>query len=96
MVRGNFDTQIHDGFSLNHVKRLKNREILRHSLERLLGAPVDVAVKAAAGEAPSGIEKKQQAENLKKEALQHPLVADAVEIFDGTIVDVALVQEVGK
>ena len=85
-----------NGFSLNHVKRRKNREILRHSLERLLGAPVDVAVKATAGEAPSGIEKKQQAENLKKEALQHPLVADAVEIFDGTIVDVTLLQEVGK
>jgi DNA polymerase-3 subunit gamma/tau len=85
-----------NGFCLNHVKRRKNREILRRSLERLLGAPVDVAVKAMAGEEPSCVEKKQQAENLKKEALQHPLVADAVEIFDGTIVDVALLQEVGK
>jgi DNA polymerase-3 subunit gamma/tau len=34
--------------------------------------------------------KKSQADRLKQEALSHPLVADAIEIFDGKVVDIKI------
>jgi DNA polymerase-3 subunit gamma/tau len=83
-----------NGFSRNLVKRRKNRDILRQALAQLLGGPVEVSVKAADGEEKPKMRKKQEIEKLKKEALHHPLVADAVEIFDGKIIDVEPLQEV--
>ncbi len=85
-----------NGFNRKHVKRQKNRDILRKALGDLLGKTVAISVKTVADAGESITEKKQQTEQLKKEALQHPLVADAVEIFDGRIVDVELLQEVCK
>jgi DNA polymerase-3 subunit gamma/tau len=83
-----------NGFSRNLVNRRKNRDILCQALGQLLGTPVEVSVKSAGGENQQKVNKKQEIEKLKKEALHHPLVADAVEIFDGKIVDVELLQEV--
>ncbi len=83
-----------NGFSRNLVKRRKNRDILCQALAQLLGGPVEVSVKAADGEEKPKMRKKQEIEKLKKEALHHPLVADAVEIFDGKIIDVEPLQEV--
>jgi hypothetical protein len=36
---------------------------------------------------------KSEAGRLKKKALKHPLVTDALEIFDGRIADVKILQE---
>jgi DNA polymerase-3 subunit gamma/tau len=85
-----------NGFSRNLVKRRKNREILRQKLCELLGRPVDVSVAAVSDRNAPKARKRQEAEELKKAALRHPLVADAVEIFDGTIVNVELFQEVNE
>ena len=35
--------------------------------------------------------KKNQENELKQKALRHPLVADAVEIFDGKLIDVKII-----
>ncbi|MGD8368157.1 MAG: DNA polymerase III subunit gamma/tau [Desulfobacterales bacterium] len=83
-----------NGFSRNLVKRRKNRDILHQAMAQLLGEPVEVSVKTAGEEEKPKMRRKQEIEKLKKEALHHPLVADAVEIFDGKIIDVELLQEV--
>ncbi len=85
-----------NGFSCTQVQRRKNRGILRDVLQEALGRPVEVRIRAAEGEQTAKVEKKNEIENRKREALNHPLVADAVEIFDGKIVDVKLLQEVDK
>ena len=34
--------------------------------------------------------KKSRTDRLKQEALSHPLVSDAIEIFDGKVVDIKI------
>lgn len=89
------EIEVHgNGFSLNMVRRPKNREILKQVCSDFFGHPVQVKVRA--GKNPSGERKqeKQAVDKLKKEALNHPLVTDAIEIFDGKIVDVKINGEV--
>ena len=78
------------------VQRRKNRGILRDVFQEALGRPVEVRIRAAEGAETAKVEKKNEVEQRKREALNHPLVADAVEIFDGKIVDVKLLQEVDQ
>jgi DNA polymerase-3 subunit gamma/tau len=85
-----------NGFSRTLVQRRKNRGILRDILQEALGRPVEVRIRAAEGAETAKVEKKNEIEKRKREALNHPLVADAIEIFDGKIVDVKLLQEVDK
>jgi DNA polymerase-3 subunit gamma/tau len=85
-----------NGFSRALVQRRKNRGILRDVLQEALGRPVEVRIRAAEGAETAKVEKKNEIEQRKREALNHPLVADAVEIFDGKIVDVKLLQEVDQ
>lgn len=85
-----------NGFSRTLVQRRKNRGILRDILQEALGRAVEVRIRAAEGAESEKVVKKNEDEKRKKEALNHPLVADAVEIFDGKIVDVKLLQEVDK
>jgi len=76
-------------FNHNRVKRPENLDTLTNVAGSLLGRPVKIVVrqgKAAPGERHEA--QRSAAEDLKKELLSHPLVAEAVEIFDATLVDV--------
>ena len=78
-------------FNHNRVKRPENLDTLTNVAGSLLGRPVKIVVrqgKAAPGERHEAQPQRSAAEDLKKELLSHPLVAEAIEIFDATLVDV--------
>lgn len=73
------------------IQRDKTQADLKAAFKRLLGAEKKIILKTPP-EKTSGAQKKkiQNEEDLKKKALNHPLIGDAIEIFSGTLVDVKL------
>ena len=79
-----------NSFNINMVKKDKNIAIIKKICSDFFGKDIDVIVKIKREQNNEARHKKSQADRLKKEALSHPLVADAIEIFDGRVVDVKI------
>ena len=80
-----------NGFTLKMLEREKNKAFLNRVCTAYWGAEITVLLRTAAKPDVEGPPKKKQNEQLlKQKALSHPLVADAIEIFDGKLVDVKL------
>jgi len=79
-----------NGFTLKMIQREKNMAVLQQVCADVLGSRKDIRL--AAGTTPDdNYQKKKSHDNeLKKKALSHPLVADAVEIFNGKLIDVKI------
>ncbi len=79
-----------NGFTLKMIQREKNMAVLQQVCVDVFGSRKDIRL--APGTMPDdNYQKKKSSDNeLKKKALSHPLVADAVEIFDGKLIDVKL------
>jgi DNA polymerase-3 subunit gamma/tau len=79
-----------NGITLKMIQREKNMAALRQVCADVLGSQKDIRLTPGTGPDESYQKKKSHDNELKKKALSHPLVADAVEIFDGKLVDVKL------
>ncbi|MBW2487933.1 MAG: DNA polymerase III subunit gamma/tau [Deltaproteobacteria bacterium] len=80
-----------NGFTLKMLERDKNKAILNRVCTACWGAEKTVVLRTAAeSDAESPKKKSQNDQDLKQKALSHPLVADAIEIFDGKLIDVKL------
>ena len=80
-----------NGFTLNMLQREKNKAILKKICAVHLGAEKKVVLNTAAESGAESPKKKSQNEQrLKQKALSHPLVADAIEIFNGKLIDIKL------
>ncbi|UCF92924.1 MAG: DNA polymerase III subunit gamma/tau [Desulfobacterales bacterium] len=82
-VRGN-------DFTINLIRRDKNMAILRKVCTDYFGKPMDIILTASTSLQCKTRTKKSQDKRLKQEALSHPLVADVLDIFDGKLVDVKI------
>jgi DNA polymerase-3 subunit gamma/tau len=80
-----------NGITLKMIQREKNMAALRQVCADVLGGQKDIRLTPGAGPDDSYQKKKSNDNELKKKALSHPLVADAVEIFDGKLVDVKII-----
>jgi len=80
-----------NGFTLKMIQREKNMAVLQQVCTDVLGSRKDIRL--TRGNAPDdNYQKKKNHDNeLKKKSLSHPLVADAVEIFDGKLIDVKII-----
>jgi len=79
-----------NGFTLKMIQREKNMAVLQEVCADVLGSRKDIRL-APGTTIDENYQKKKSHENeLKKKALSHPLVADAVEIFDGKLIDVKI------
>ncbi len=79
-----------------HYKRVqKNRDMLRDICNQFFGRKMELVIEAgAAGKARETAQKKAlHASQLREEAINHPMVAAAIEIFEGKLVDVKVLQE---
>ena len=78
-----------NGFTLNMIQREKNMAILTQVCADILGSRRQLQFIAS-----SSLEDKKQKKKidkqLKQKAISHPLVADAIEIFDGKLIDVKI------
>ncbi len=75
-----------NAFNINMIQREKNLSILKKICSDFFGRKMDIIITA---------KKKRNIKNsldnrLKQAALDHPLVSDAIEIFNGEVVDVKI------
>jgi DNA polymerase-3 subunit gamma/tau len=80
-----------NGFTLNMLQREKNMAALKKICREYFGKDIDVVLACHPETDVGNSKKKSQNDNLlKQKALSHPLVADAIEIFNGKLIDVKL------
>lgn len=77
-------------FTIKMVRRDKNAAIIRKVCSDFFGQSMEVIITTKKKLENEKQHKKSQAIRLKQEALSHPLVADALEIFNGKVVDVKI------
>ena len=82
-----------NGFTLNMLQRKKNMTVLKKISTAYFGEEKDIMLTSPSE--PDDQRPKKKSENkhlLKQKALGHPLVADAIEIFSGKLIDVKIRQ----
>lgn len=80
-----------NGFTLNMLQRKKNKAVLKRICTQFFGKDMDVVVSNHPEPDEESPKKKSQNDNLlKQRALSHPLVADAIEIFNAKLIDVKI------
>ncbi len=91
LTKENLEIEVTDnGFNSNMIKRQKNMSILKKTFSDLLDNDIDIVITVSKKQKNKDFHKKNQAGQLKQEALNHPLVTDALEIFNGKVIDVKI------
>jgi DNA polymerase III subunit gamma/tau len=75
-------------FTLKMIQREKNMELLRQICSDFFGKPTEVKLTIADTAANGSLKKKTQDDERKQKALNHPLLADAMDIFNGTLIEI--------
>jgi DNA polymerase-3 subunit gamma/tau len=92
----NHTLEIHfsgNGFNLNRIREPKNEALLKSVVNQLFEAPIKLIIQAEKEPLPENQVRASQSQYLRQEALNHPLVADVIEIFGGTVVDIQIEKE---
>jgi len=76
-------------FNINMIKRKKNLMVLQQVCNEFFGKRMNLIIHAKKNQHDLPGQKKA-ADHLRQEALSHPLVSDAIEIFNGNVIDVKL------
>jgi DNA polymerase-3 subunit gamma/tau len=80
-----------NGFTLNMLQREKNMTVIKKISKAYFGEEKDIVLRSLAEPDDQRPKKKSQNNHLiKQKALSHPLVADAIEIFSGKLIDVKI------
>jgi DNA polymerase-3 subunit gamma/tau len=79
-----------NGFNINMIKRKKNMAILYKIVRGYFGKEKIITVTGRLISSSPNHEKKDLENRQKQEALNNPLVADAIEIFNGKLIDVKI------
>lgn len=79
-----------NGFNITMIQRQKNVAIIKKVCNDFFGKKMDVRLTAKQSTSEENQRKKILEDGLRQEALNHPLVVDAIEIFHGKVVDVKI------
>ena len=79
-----------NAFNINMVKKEKNIGIIKKVCRDFFGKEIDVIIRAKKITENKHHQKNGRKVRLKQEALSHPMVTDALEIFNGKIIDVKI------
>ena len=82
-VRGN-------GFQAGLMQR--NRKVIETVCREVLGRDLALTLDVVSPDATEDTRRRHHRNGLKQEALNHPLVAEAIEIFDGQVLDVRILE----
>ncbi len=82
-----------NAFNLSMIQKDKNLEIIRRVCKDVFGREMEVDVRATSEHPLDNAASKKETNKLKSDALSHPLVAEALDIFDGKIVGVRILKE---
>jgi len=83
-------------FISSMLQREKNLSLLKKVCAEVFGGRPEVIVAAAGECVDSSTERRDRQHSRVQETLNHPVVADAIEIFNGKLVDVQIRQEVDE
>ncbi len=75
------------------LRREKNLSLLKKVCGEVFGTETDVAVAVGTECASSINDRRERNQAVVKEALNHPLIAEAIEIFNGKLLDVQVLKE---
>ncbi|HEX5679398.1 MAG TPA: DNA polymerase III subunit gamma/tau [Desulfobacterales bacterium] len=78
------------------LRRDKHLALLKQVCGDVFGDAVDIVIAAGGEGGLNSHEKRERNHTLVQQALNHPLIADAIEIFNGKLVDVQILPEVNK
>jgi len=78
------------------LRRDKHLALLKQVCADVFGGTVDIVIAAGSEGGLNSQEKRERNHTLVQQALNHPLIADAIEIFNGKLVDVQILPEVNK
>jgi len=81
-----------NGFTLSMIQKTKNLDIIRNVCREIFGRAVEIVLDAVAEPSDNTLKKKEE-NQLKSDAMSHPLVAEAVKIFDGEVLGVTIIKE---
>jgi len=78
------------------LRRDKHMALLKTVCAEVFGGAVDIVIAAGGAGGMNPQEKRERNHTLVQQALNHPLIADAIDIFNGKLVDVQILPEVNK
>jgi DNA polymerase-3 subunit gamma/tau len=81
-------------FSAGMLRREKNMALLNQVCAEVLGGEPQVVLVGEADSPPNAHEKRQRHQELVNQTLNDPLVDEAIQIFNGRLVEVQIIQEV--
>jgi len=91
LTDGSLEIEVNgNGFNINMIKRKKNMAILSKVVSEYFGNEKKITVTGQLIPGSPNQEKKDMENRQKQDALNHPLVADAIEIFNGKVIDVKI------
>ena len=94
MDAGSIEIEINgNDFNYKLIQRPKNLARLKALCADYFGRELDIKIAPGSAAKATGQTAKKRRDQLKQDALQHPLVSDTVEIFEGRILDVKLKEE---
>ena len=80
-----------NGFALNMLQREKNKDVLKKICTEYFGKDIDIVLTNHPETDAESPQKKNLNDGLlKQKAISHPTVADAIEIFNGKLIDVKI------
>lgn len=79
-----------NGFTVNMIQRPKNMAFLKQICSDYFGEEKNILLTTQGDPNEENQKKKTKNNLLKQKALSNPLVADAIEIFDGKLIDVKI------
>ncbi len=80
-----------NGFTINMIQRDNNMAILKQVCTEVYGKQPNIELTLSSSMGGHS-QKKKKDSRLKQKAIRHPLVADAIEIFDGKLVDIKVLK----
>ncbi|MDD2390277.1 MAG: DNA polymerase III subunit gamma/tau [Desulfobacterales bacterium] len=78
------------GFNLTMIRREKNMAVLKKICHEVAGEKLDIVIHENISKQDDRQKKNQDDTRLRQEALSHPVVAEALEIFEGKIEDIRI------
>ncbi|MCD6586836.1 MAG: DNA polymerase III subunit gamma/tau [Desulfobacteraceae bacterium] len=77
-------------FNINYANRDKNPSIIQSACSLYFGNAIQVSLSGQLAKSKSGMAQKKEAKILENETLNHPLVENAMKLFNGKIVEIKI------
>jgi DNA polymerase-3 subunit gamma/tau len=77
-------------FSINRVQRPESIQAVREAIQELCGLSPEIVIRGISDDPAVKREKKIQEDQLRQQALSHPMVSEVVDLFQGKVMDVKI------